>query len=102
MYSDLYQYSIEAKQQLQKVNLDPAQGISCLNRLKQIMHSLSERQQQEILSFPVIDKAIDRLLEKYVSQPEVKLAFSVFVMAHLNIFIDELMLIQSQSYASNA
>lgn len=82
----------KAKRLLQQENLAPQIGINCLSNLRSAMHRMTPAERAEVLSFDRTDSAAAELMEQYVSQPGAIINFREFVLAHLNIFIDELML----------
>ncbi len=86
----------KAKRLLQQDTIAPHIGINCLSNLRSAMHQMTEVERGEVVSFDRTDAAVAELMEKYVSQPGVIINFHEFVMAHLNIFIDELFLMTHQ------
>lgn len=88
----LLELSNKAKRLLQQDNLAPHIGINCLSNLRAAMHRMTLDERAEVVSFDRTDVAAAELMEQYVSQPGITINFHEFVLAHLNIFIDELML----------
>lgn len=86
----------KAKRLLQQDTLAPQIGINCLSNLRSAMHCMTAAERAEVVSFDRTDAAAAELMEQYVSQPGITINFQEFVLAHLNIFIDELLLMTSQ------
>ncbi len=94
--SSILEYAIKAKLLLQNDDIAPQIGINCLSNLRAKMRNMDPEEQIEILSYDSTDAAAVTLMEQYVSQPGIKINFHEFVLAHLNIFIDELRLVSTQ------
>ncbi len=90
LYTVLEQ-SNKAKRLLQQDSLAPQIGINCLSNLRATMHRMTAAERADVVSFDRTDAAIAELMEQYVSQPGITVDFHEFVLAHLNIFIDELL-----------
>lgn len=88
----------KAKRLLLQEKISPQIGINCLSNLRMEMQSLTDSELSDIVTYETTDAAAANLMEKYVSQPGIRIDFSEFVLAHLNIFIDELMLVSSDCH----